>query len=382
MPETGGTIPPPMSASRIAVTSIVRHAEPGERSGFLRVLDLDAKRVLSTTAVPESAFRAIDPNPRGGYRGAKGLGTHGGRLVVANSERLFVLDRSWDVQADLTHPLLGSVHDLRAEADGILVTCTNCDALLRVGWDGQDVTWWTWRRDPALARALGYHGPPRFDPSVDYRDPRSTRGHVLSLVQLNGVDRDGDSLLLSFGRVVPHRVYARKRTGALAERLGLRLPRTHGTGRVSKLPAAPEPGSAFALVRVSGEDLASAHGEVVYRLMDVEVPNHNVLVAEGHVLYSDSNGGRLVELDLGAGREVHSVGVPGEPSFARGLAAWRHGLYLVGSQRPAAVHVADLAAGRIGDSVALSDDPRESVYAIALVPDDFDDPPGEVAFPD
>ena len=59
MPETGGTIPPPMSASRIAVTSIVRHAEPGERSGFLRVLDLDAKRVLSTTAVPESAFRAI-----------------------------------------------------------------------------------------------------------------------------------------------------------------------------------------------------------------------------------------------------------------------------------------------------------------------------------
>ena len=46
------------------------------------------------------------------------------------------------------------------------------------------------------------------------------------------------------------------------------------------------------------------------------------------------------------------------------------------------MHVADLAAGRIGDSVALSDDPRESVYAIALVPDDFDDPPGEVAFPD
>jgi hypothetical protein len=373
-----------MSPVRVAVTTIVRHAEPGERSGFLRVVDLDAKRVLSTTAVPESAFRANDPNPRGGYRGAKGLGTHGGRLVVANSERLFVLDRSWAVQADLTHPLFGSVHDLRAEADGILVTCTNCDALLRVGWDGRDVAWWTWRRDPALARELGYRQPPRFDPSVDYRDPRTTRGHVLSLVQLNGVDRDGDSLLLSFGRVVPHRVYARKRTGALVERLGLRLPRTHGTGRVSRLPAAPEPGSAFALVRLRGTDpdLAPARGELAYRLEDVRVPNHNVLVRDGRVLYNDSNGGRLVELDLSARREVRSVAVPGEPSFARGLAAWRDGLHLVGSQRPAAVHVVDLDAERLVDSVALSDEPRESVYAIALVPDEFDDPPAAVAFPD
>jgi len=182
--------------------------------------------------------------------------------------------------------------------------------------------------------------------------------------------------------VVPHRVYARKRTGALVESLGLRLPRTHGTGRVSRLPAAPEPGSAFALVRLIGDDLASARGQIVYRAMDVQVPNHNVLVSDGHVLYSDSNGGRLVELDLAAGRQVCSVGVPGEPGFARGLAAWRDGLYLVGSQRPAAVHVADLAAGRIVDSIALSDDPRESVYAIALVPDEFDDPPAELAFPD
>ena len=125
-----------------------------------------------------------------------------------------------------------------------------------------------------------------------------------------------------------------------------------------------------------------ARGELAYRLEDVRVPNHNVLVRDGRVLYNDSNGGRLVELDLSARREVRSVAVPGEPSFARGLAAWRDGLHLVGSQRPAAVHVVDLDAERLVDSVALSDEPRESVYAIALVPDEFDDPPAAVAFPD
>jgi hypothetical protein len=353
------------------------------------VLDLERRRVLSETPVPESAFRAVDPNPRGGYRGGKGLSASGGRLVVANSERLFVFDRTWNLQADLTHPLLGSIHDVLAEEEAILVTCTNCDALLRIGWDGREVSWWTWRRDPALARQLGYRRPPRFDSAADYRNPRSTRGQILSLVQLNAVARTDGSLLVSFGRVIPHRAYVRKQAGALVERttrhIGVDLPRRvtrerHGS---SRLPAAPEPGSAFAVVALHGaeNDLAGASGELVYRLGGVRVPNHNLLARGERLLYNDSNGGRLVELDLARGEEARAVRVPGEPSFARGLAPWRDGLYLVGSQRPAAVHVVDLAAGRVVDSVPLSNEPRESVYAVCVVPDGFADPPPELAFP-
>src|SRR5262249_61998400 len=104
-------------AARVAVTSIVRHAGPAERSGFLRVLDLEARRVVSETPLPESAFRAIDPNPRGGYRGAKGIGVAGGRLAVANSERGFVFDRSWRAPAGLTPPLLGPVPDPPGRGD-------------------------------------------------------------------------------------------------------------------------------------------------------------------------------------------------------------------------------------------------------------------------
>jgi hypothetical protein len=363
-------------AVRVAVTSIVRHTGPGERSGFLRVLDLDERRILSETPLPESAFRAIDPNPRGGYRGAKGIGVLPDRLAVANSERVFLFDPAWRLQGDLTHPWLGSIHDLLAEPEAMWVTCTNCDLLLRLGWDGQVLERWTWREDRALARALGYRRPPRFDPGTDYRDPRSTRGSVLSLVQLNAVVRDGDRVLLSFGRIVPWTTYLRKRAAAAAGRLGLSPPARVPAGP-SRLPAGREAGSAFALVALA-EDRSA---KIAYRVEDIAVPNHNLLAAGGHVLYNDTDGGRLVELDLGRRTETRAVVVPGDPSYARGLAALGGDRYLVGSQRPAAVHVLDLGAGNTVGSVGLSDDDRESVYAVAVLPDTFDDPPPQLAFP-
>jgi hypothetical protein len=361
--------------ARAVVTSIVRHTAPGERSGYLRVLDLESRRIVSETPLPESAFRAIDPNPRGGYRGAKGVGLHGDRLVVANSERVFVFDSSWTLLSDLTHPWMGSIHDVLAEEDAIWVTCTNCDLLLRLAWDGEALGYWTWREDPALARALGYRGPPPFDPSCDYRDPRSTRGRVLSLVQLNALARDGERLLLSFGRVLPRRRYLRKRLAAAAARAGF-TPRA--PSRPSRLPAGREPGSTFALVSLD----EGGGADVVYRAGGISVPSHNVLVHGSRVLYGDTDGGRLVEVDVARGVETRSVVVPGSPSYARGLAKLDGDRFLVGSQRPAAVHVLDLAEERAVDSFPLSDDERESVYAVALLPDSFSDPPPRLGFPE
>jgi hypothetical protein len=363
-------------APRVAVTSVVRHTGPRERSGYLRVLDFDTRQVISETPLPESAFRAVDPNPRGGYRGGKGIGVAGERLAVANSERIFVLDPSWQVVRDLTHPWLGSIHDLLVEEDSIWVTCTNCDLLLRLGWDGRVLDHWTWRADDKLARLLGYRRPPRFHPDTDYRDPRSARRRVLSLVQLNALARLGDELLLSFGRVVPQKAYLRKQVAAAVGRLGLSL-RDSTAARTVRLPAPSEEGSAFALVALDADRAA----RVAYRVENVSVPNHNVLVAGERVLYNDSNGGRLVEIDLSRQVETRAVAVPGEPSFARGLAALDADQFLVGSQRPAAVHLLDLSEGRAVDSLPFSDDERESVYAVAVLPDGFGDPPRQLQFP-
>jgi hypothetical protein len=109
-------------SQRIAVTSAVRYVGNSEFSGFLRIVDLERSEVLAVTPVPESSRRADDPNPRGGLRGAKGIGVAGGRFVLANADTLFVFDESWSQISEITHPWLGAIHDVLVEADGIWVT--------------------------------------------------------------------------------------------------------------------------------------------------------------------------------------------------------------------------------------------------------------------
>ncbi len=66
------------------ITSSVRSASVGQIGGYFRVLDLEQGRVPFVAPVPESQFRAVDPNPRGGQRGGRGVSVHDRRLVLGN----------------------------------------------------------------------------------------------------------------------------------------------------------------------------------------------------------------------------------------------------------------------------------------------------------
>ncbi len=120
------------------------------------------------SAVPESVHRAKDPNPRGGLRGARGVTTDGARLVIANTERLLVFDQYWKLVGDITHPLMGGVHDILAEVDGIWITCTNADLLLKLDRTGKMVADWEWRVDRSLVAGFGFRGLPKVDRTPDY----------------------------------------------------------------------------------------------------------------------------------------------------------------------------------------------------------------------
>ena len=335
---------------RVVVTSIVRMAWPDQVSANLRVLDLESGRVTFVTPVPESVWRADDPNPRGGVRGARGVSTHGGRLVLANSERLFLFDTSWRLTRQVTHPLMGGVHDVLAEERGIWLTCAACDLLLLVSWEGELEGLWTLRDHPHLVRELALPRLRGLDLNLDYRDPRLVPDSSSNRIHLNAVARSPDGLLLSFGRFVP-----------VEKRL---------FGR----PRPVRPGASALVVLDDREGIRSAPATVLHRAEGAASPNHNVARDEELLLYNDSNRDRLVAVDRRTGREQASIAIPGDPAFARGLAPAGPGRWLVGSQAPAAVSLVDLEREEVTATFPLDGHENETVYAIAELPDEFADP--------
>lgn len=357
---------------RIAVTSAVRHAGSADFSGYVRVVDLASGEVALKAPIPESGWRADDPNPRGGVRGAKGVSALGDRLVVANSERLFVFDPAWSLAGEITHPLMGAVHDVLAVEDGVWVTCSACDLLLRVDWHGEPIETWSWRSEPSLVSALGFDSLPPLDSDLDHRDPRAAQQGVHNVVHLNAVTRSPDGLLVLFGRVLaPELVKQRLRKAGLARalaRVGISRPLPT---KPTQVPASTVPGSSFAVVELRD----AGPPQLVLHRSGTTVPNHNVEAVGDSIVYLDSNAGRLVVWDRESASERAAVAIPGSPSFARGLVRLDESTYLVGSQAPLALHAVDLSAGAVTETVELAGEPNESVYGLEIVPPAFADPP-------
>lgn len=358
---------------RLLITTVVRYADLAQDSGFVYVLELETGRVLMRSPMPESLYRANDPNPRGGLRGARGVSVFGDRLVLANTERLLIFDENWQPVSQITHPLMGGVHDIWAEEHGIWVTCTNADLLLKVSWTGEVLADWSWRSDAALAASLGLAGASLVDYDLDYRDPETMRDGVRNGAHLNGVARNPAGLLLSFGRILSPTRYRQARiqsvVGKIAKKIGVKR-RKNRAHALTPQPVGLIEGSSAGLVllREDGQTTLLSHTP------NTRVPNHNVLQAGEHLLYNDSNGSRLVALPWLGNGAPKAIVIPGEPGFARGLAQLDSERFLVGSQAPAAVYEANVPTQQVTRRYLWESKPHETVYGLCLLPDHFSDP--------
>ena len=363
-----------MKPSRIIATSIVRHAGLEQASGFVRIVDVEGRRILSKSATPESVYRVKDTNPRGGLRGARGIGVCKDKLVIANSERLFVFDSTWKLVGEITHPLMGEIHEILVEEDGIWVTCTGADLLLKVDWQGKISHVWEWRQHDQLVEALGFSEVPRVDRAVDYRDPESARDSVRNLVHLNAVTRAPYGILLSFGRILSPGMYRRRQIESLVGRLAKRI----GFERLSppslwaaSLTGNGVRGSTSAMVHVGENGRTS----VLSTEQSASVPNHNVVQWEDQLVRNDSNSNQVVihPLEERSGRE-RRIKIPGRKGFLRGLVQLHDSTFLIGNQNPASICRVDVESEGVSP-IDLEGEPRESVFALCRVPSNFSDPP-------
>lgn len=362
------------------VSSVLRHVPPEVPSSYLTLVDLETARVLGRALLPEAEFRADDPNPRGGLRGARGLSAGGGYMAAAVGDRVFIMYPDWTLARIISHPWMGSVHGLLADDAGVWVTSTQADLLLRFDWQGSLLTHWHWSACPRLASQLGLVGRAIFDPAVDYRRPAAGTG-IYDNVHLNEVVSDGDGLLLSFGQIQPASTARQRRIRATASRAGSRVPvvrsllarrRAAKEARAARghLPAPASRGSSFAIVRLplAGHAQPATCGRVLWASSGADTPKHDPARLGNYLLYNDSASGRLVAVSPGDRPSNYTVDIPGDPPFARGLASLPDGTLLVGSQRPAAVYRVALMERRILSRVELCGEPWETVFSVSPLP--------------
>ena len=122
---------------RVAVTTTTRNTPLEVPSGWLRIFDWEAQRQVAMAPLPDAVHRARDPNPRGGFRGGRGIAFAGDRLAVGINDRILVLDHEWQLQRVISHRWMGGVHGISANEDGVWTAC--CDNDLVVGFDGKVV---------------------------------------------------------------------------------------------------------------------------------------------------------------------------------------------------------------------------------------------------
>ncbi|MFC1849094.1 hypothetical protein ACFL27_02695 [candidate division CSSED10-310 bacterium] len=118
---------------QIIVTTVIRNGSR-ERNGFVFEIDWTLKKIMHQFPLPDIDVEEL--GPRGGARGARGTLSVGGYHYIANFNTIFVYDDTWNLRGEIQHPLFNGLHEMDYDYDGLWVSSTGIDAILKLDWEG------------------------------------------------------------------------------------------------------------------------------------------------------------------------------------------------------------------------------------------------------
>ncbi|HEY0663455.1 MAG TPA: hypothetical protein VGD18_02485 [Thiobacillaceae bacterium] len=341
---------------KLVATTVIRHSVVGqEATGQLLLIDWQRGEIERAMPVPLPKHPSSNDNPRGGLRGGRGVKFWQGHCYVANYDTVYVYDQAWQQIGEISHPLATDIHEIDIDSEGLWLSCSRYDLIIKLSFDGRLLAHWHISDAPGLMRELGIDVPPL---PLD-RDYRRHLPGGLDRTHLNCVQGQPDgSVIVHLGKVGPEDMLHRT--------LRRLLPppgfEAHRMGRLRRRLYEWAHGSASYVVRLSGPELRDFSILARYPALR---PNHNgQLLNDGRVGVA-SERKALVISEPGTGRTVHHVPLPAK--WVRGLTQIAPERLLVGVA-PCAVIEVDLTEGRIQRRVALSDHPHEALHGLAVVP--------------
>ncbi len=375
----------------LAVTTVCRDVPTDAPSGCVVCVDLERWKVVRRCEVAKPRWHREDDNSHGGLRGAKGLAVTPTKLWIANFSAVYGFDASWRLRTVASHPSCGGIHEI-AFHDGYLWVCsTRNDRLIRFDESGGLVEHLEPGSIPAVRRGLRWQPRRILDDAavragrIDFRDPRTQRMSDYDHLHLNSLRFLPDGTMLTLcgmcwtrGQIVSsalkdwleRRGYWQSIVGGNRRLLRL-LRRKPPLG--SELIASPAKGRG-AVVRFAPDGTA----KVVLILEHIGMPAHSLLPEpEGTVLFTDTSSGCLVRFC--PERKMILSRVKLTDGFLRGLALVDAETLLVGD-RNRLLRLEGRVGGResLRGSLTISDDPREAIFDIAVIPQSFAPMPPEL----
>ncbi len=190
---------------KVYFTTVVRGA-PIDKGGEVVAVDWSTKRILARRAIAPTDPPVVDPNPRGGARGGRGILLRDGRVYVASYHTIHAFDLSLTRElARISHPLFAGLHELAWDGDGIWATSTSIDAAVKVSAGGATLATW-WPRDDPVTTSRFDLLPADIDKDRDQRQrtPEATDAgpghvHLNAIAMFRGRPT---ALLNSYGAIV------------------------------------------------------------------------------------------------------------------------------------------------------------------------------------
>ncbi len=375
--------------SRLLVTTVCRHTEPGEPSGFLYTAETDRSKPTGRCPIIEPPLMHEDPNPRGGMRGAKGITFSENGLFVANHSSVFHFGPDWSPIAEIAHPSCSGIHDILYRNGNLWITSSRNDLVFELALDGSVVRHVNLRALQEVRAATGWAEPNRLDEAavmdgaIDFRDPRSHKYETYDGAHVNSVCfLPDDSMLIMMGLI-----FGRGQTQLFTlkkhlKRFGLWQPLV----LVNRMVLQPLTGRKKAMNTDMAVNVATGKSAVVrvdttrkvsvpFVLDGVNTPAHSLLAEpDGTVLFDHTSTGEVVRFDPASREVLWRLKVTDR--FLRGLARLDEETLAVGAQT--GLCLVDPATEKIKSTIDLSENPNEAVYDIKILPDHFGPLPSEL----
>ncbi|MFK7830656.1 MAG: hypothetical protein AB8B57_12845 [Congregibacter sp.] len=169
--------------SILIATSVVRGSNQGESHGGVYLINTETAELLKPI---DWNTMDIDWSGRGWDRGLRGIALHAGKIFIAASDEIFVLDQRFELISSYRNPYLKHCHEMCIHGNHLFVISTGYDSVLGLNLETGVFDWALQLVTDGMAFVVR-----RFDPLGD-EGPL-----LLNKLHLNNVHCDSGGMYLS-----------------------------------------------------------------------------------------------------------------------------------------------------------------------------------------